>query len=302
MPSSPVPPLPAGRLVPALIVLLCLIWGSTWWAIRICLHDQPPLTSAALRFLVAGAAMAALATRWRKADSLPSPPTWLWLVTGATCFAGSYGLLYVAERTVPSGVAAVLWAVFPLLMAGNGVLFLGERLRAVQWLGFLVSFGGVVIVFASDLGGSDPAAVPLVDAVLVLASPVVSAIGTTLVKRFGKGTSSLRLNRNGMLFGGVLLAIAAFASERDATLHWSPAGIAATAYLALCGTALTFGVYFWLLQRVPATRLSLISYVTPVLAMLLGTAVGDGHADQALWLGTAAVIAGVALVVQQGRR
>jgi drug/metabolite transporter (DMT)-like permease len=72
--------------------------------------------------------------------------------------------------------------------------------------------------------------------------------------------------------------------------------------LALCGTALTFGVYFWLLQRVPATRLSLISYVTPVLAMLLGVAVGDGHADSALWLGTAAVIAGVALVVQQGRR
>ncbi len=302
MTASPPSPAATSRLVPALIVLLCLVWGSTWWAIRICLQDQPPLTSAALRFLVAGAAMALLVPRLRTLDPLPSPPAWLWLATGTTSFAGSYGLLYVAERTVPSGVAAVLWAIFPLLMAGAGVLCLGERLRAQQWLGFLVSFAGIVAVFAGDLGGGGSQAVPLADALLLLASPVVSAVGTTLVKRFGKGTSSLRLNRNGMLFGGALLALAAFAGERHEAWRWSAAGVGATVYLALCGTALTFGVYFWLLQRVPATRLALISYVTPVLAMLLGVAVGDGQADAALWLGTAAVVAGVALVVRQGRR
>jgi drug/metabolite transporter (DMT)-like permease len=289
--------------VPVWIAVLCAIWGSTWWAIRLCLLDQPPLSSAALRFAIAGAAMAIVVPRLRRVDTLPPPPAWLWLVTGATSFAGSYGILYVAERTVTSGVAAVLWAIFPLLMAISGVTFLGESLRPRQWAGFLVSFAGIVAVFAGDLG--DPAVAAddaRAAALLLLASPVVSGLGTTLVKRFGKGTSSVLLNRNGMLFGAGLLATAAFVHETPLAMAWSWRGTLATLYLALFGTALTFGAYFWLLQRVPASRLSLVSYVTPVLAVLLGIAVGDGVAGLPLLLGTTLVVLGIALVVRGPRR
>lgn len=301
MPPTPQPPAAGRFVIPVAIGVLCLIWGSTWWAIRICLHDQPPLSSAALRFLVAGAAMAVAAPRLRSIDRLPAPPTWLWLTTGATCFAGSYGVLYLAEQHVPSGIAAVLWAVFPLLMAGSGVLVLGERLRGGQWLGFLVSFAGIATVFAGDLGSGGAAPAPIGAALLLLASPVISAIGTTLVKKFGRDHSSLQLNRNGMLFGGVVLALVAAWREDPLAIGWSTSGLLATAYLALCGTALTFGVYFWLLQQVPASRLSLISYVTPVLAVLLGALVGDGTTGAAVWLGTGLVVAGVALVVRRPR-
>lgn len=283
-------------VVPSLVALLCLVWGSTWWAIRVCLEDQPPLSSAALRFALAGAVMAALVRQLAPVDGLPAPPRWLWLAAGLCSFAGAYGVLYVAEQTVPSGVAAVLWAVFPLLMAGSGVLLLGERLRPSQALGFVVSFAGIVAVFGGDLGGA-----PTGDALLLLASPVVSATGTTLVKKFGRGTSSLLLNRNGMLFGAALLGAAAFACEQPLAMRWTWQVVAATLYLAVFGTALTFGVYFWLLQRVPASRLALVSYVTPVLAVLLGVAVGDGDAGPSLWLGAALVVGGVALVVQPRR-
>jgi drug/metabolite transporter (DMT)-like permease len=298
MSEGPLPPPRARALaVPALIALLCLVWGSTWWAIRVALLDQPPLTSAALRFLLAGAAMASAVPLLRRVDRLPAPPRWLWVATGATSFAGSYGVLYVAEQTVPSGVAAVLWAVFPLLMAASGVLVLGERLAPTQRLGFVVSFAGIVVVFANGLGGAATAA-----AALLLVSPVVSAIGTTLVKRFGKGTSSVLLNRNAMLFGAALLALAAVLREDPFAMVWSWRGVLATGYLAVVGTACTFGVYFWLLQRVPASRLSLISYVTPVLAVLLGALVGDGELTAALVLGTLLVVAGIALVVQKDER
>ncbi len=299
MPPTPPPPAAGRFVIPVAIVVLCLIWGSTWWAIRVCLHDQPPLSSAAVRFLVAGAAMAVAAPLLRSLDRLPAPPAWLWLTTGATSFAGSYGVLYIAEQHVPSGIAAVLWAVFPLLMAGSGVLVLGERLHGAQWLGFLVSFAGIATVFAGDLGSGGDAPAPIGAALLLLASPVVSAVGTTRVKKFGRDRSSLQLNRNGMLFGGVLLALAACWREDPLAMAWSTPGLLATGYLALCGTALTFGVYFWLLQQVPASRLSLISYVTPVLAVLLGALVGDGTTGTAVWLGTALVVAGVALVVRR---
>lgn len=295
---------PRTWLVPFLIALLCAIWGSTWWAIRLCLADgnQPPLSSAALRFVLAGLAMAAATPHLLRLDPKPAPSKWLWLATGTCSFAGSYGVLYVAEQVVPSGIAAVLWAIFPLLMAGSGVFVLGERLRPAQLGGFVVSFLGIVAVFAGDLGGDgtrDPHL--LGSALLLLLSPCVSAIGTTLVKKFGQGTSSVLLNRNGMLFGALLLAVVAFTCESPLAMRWTLPTTVATIYLALFGTALTFGAYFWLLQRVAASRLALISYVTPVLAVVLGVLVGDGTADRWLWLGTALVVIGVALVVQKPR-
>jgi drug/metabolite transporter (DMT)-like permease len=282
-----------------LILLLCLVWGSTWWAIRLSLEDQPPLTSAALRFVLAGGAMALLAARLHRAEAAPAPPTWLWITAGITNFTGCYGLLYLAETVVPSGIAAVLWSIFPLLMAGSAVLFLGERLRRLQVAGFLLSFGGIVVVFSGDLGGLPDGSGGA--AWLVIGSAVSSTIGTTLVKKFGSGTSSVVLNRNGMLLGAALLTLLAAIGEDPLSMRWSWSGMLATVYLALFGTALTFGVYFWLLRTVAASRLALITYVTPVLAMLIGAAVGDGAMDGAAWLGAALVTAGIVLVVRRPR-
>lgn len=292
------PPSSNARAVAFWIALLCVVWSSTWWAIRICLAEQPPLSSAAVRFLIAGIVMAAITPLLRRHEAGPPPPHWLWAVAGGTNFACSYGVLYVAETEVPSGIAAVLWAVFPLLMATSAVLFLGERLRARQVLGFVVAFGGIVTVFS---GGLDPAGASPAMAALLLLSPLVSAVGTTLVKKHGSGASSLLLNRNGMLFGAALLLVAAFVCEAPLAMVWSWRATVATLYLALCGTALTFGVYFWLLRTAPASKLSLITYVTPVLAMLLGAAVGDGTMPMAAWLGTGLVVAGIVLVVRRPR-
>jgi drug/metabolite transporter (DMT)-like permease len=294
MPSAPEKP-PPRFVVPALIAVLCLIWGSTWWAIRLCLHDQPPLWSAALRFALAGGAMALGTPLLRRLDTKPPPPAWLWLATGLGSFAGSYGILYVAEQHVPSGIAAVLWAIFPLLMAASGVFVLGESLTRRQIVGFVVSFLGILAMFAGDLGGGGENL--LGAALLLLCSPVVSAVSTTLVKRYGGTTSSVLMNRNGMLVGAMLLACAAWLREDPAAIRWTWSGIGALVYLAVVGTACSFGTYFWLLQRVPASRLALISYVTPVLAMLLAEAVGDGRADGFAWAGTGAVVAGIGLVV-----
>jgi drug/metabolite transporter (DMT)-like permease len=300
MPSSEPTMTPPSRRAQVLLVgLLCLVWGSTWWAIRVCLTDHAPLSSAAVRFSLAAVLMAAVAPWLRRRERAPAPPFWLWSLAGGTNFAGSYGLLYVAEQHVSSGIAAVLWGIFPLLMAASGVAFLGERLRAVQVLGFVVSFLGILTVFLGDLGGAGEAASPIGWALFLLLSPIVSAIGTTLVKRFGSGTSSILLNRNGMALGAVLLAIAAFWREDPLSLPWNARVAAATLYLAACGTALSFGIYFWLLRTAPASMLSLITYVTPLLAMLLAAAVGDGALDAFAWAGTALVAGGIALVVRR---
>ncbi len=283
----------------ALIALLCAIWGSTWWAIRVCLAEQPPLGAAALRFLLAGLTVAAAGPVLRRCDRASPPPAWLWLAAGALNFGASYGILYVAEQTVPSGIAAVLWAVFPLLMAASGALWLGERLTPRRTLGFLLAFAGICAVFVGDLGGAGDHGATVGAGLLLLGSPLVSAIGTTLIKRWGQDVSVCVLNRNGMFVGALLLAAASRLRGEAWAAAWSAPVVAATLYLAVFGTAFTFAAYFWLLQRMPANRLSLISYVTPVLAVLLAAAVDDGALTLAVAGGTALVVAGIVLVVRK---
>jgi drug/metabolite transporter (DMT)-like permease len=281
----------------ALVAALCLVWSSTWWAIRVCLEEHPPLSSCAARFAVAGVAMALVAPRLRAREQAPPPPTWLWVVCGLSNFSAGYGVLYVAETVVPSGIAAVLWAIFPLLMAGSATAFLGERLRLLQWLGFAVSFAGIVVVFSGDLGGVDEHNVGY--AWLLLLSPVIATFGTTLVKKYGSDASSVVLNRNGMLLGAAALAVAAWLREDPLAMTWSPRVVTATLYLALMGTTMTFGVYFWLLRTAPASMLALINYVTPILAMALAALVGDGELGARSWAGAGLVVLGIALVVRR---
>lgn len=295
-PNRPEKP-PSSLVSFALVTVLCLVWSSTWWAIRICLEEQPPLSSAAVRFVIAGITMAALTPILRKWENAPAPPTWLWVVCGITNFGAAYGILYCAETVVPSGIAAVLWAIFPLLMAGSAVCFLGERLSAKQWLGFAVSFAGIVVVFSGDLGGIGEHNIGY--AWLLLLSPIVAAIGTTVVKKYGSKHSSVVLNRNGMLLGAAMLLLAAFIREDPLTITWSLRVTIATICLAVFGTTMTFGVYFWLLRTAPASMLALINYVTPVLAMVLAQLVGDGSHGTMAWVGAGCVVLGIALVVRK---
>jgi len=137
-----------------------------------------------------------------------------------------------------------------------GHLFLpGERLAPTQGVGFLVGFLGVVALFATDLNDLGPAAIPA-GAVLLL-SPLVSAFGTTYVKRHGAGTSSMLLNRNGMWYGAGLLWIATLATERDAPFRVTGTALFTLAYLAVFGTVVAFGLHL-LLWSVPFFLVALL--------------------------------------------
>jgi drug/metabolite transporter (DMT)-like permease len=291
---------PSRGVVGVLVAVLCLIWSSTWWAIRVGLEDLPPLTAAAARFLLAGVLMIAVARLLRGREAGATPPLWLAGTMAACNFAISYGILYYTETTVPSGIAAVLWAVFPVLMALSGHWFLGERLTPRRAAGFLVAFGGVVTMYLGDLGGDRAAVLP--HACLLLASPLAAAVGTTVVKRHGSAYSSLLLNRDAMLLGGAALAVAALLLEHDAPRAFTARAVGSITFLAVIGTSVTFGIYFWLLRSSQASRLSLVSYVTPCLALLLGWAVGDGTLDLPTLGGTALIASGIALVVARGGR
>ncbi len=287
--------MPSRAAVAAAVGLLVAIWGTTWAAIRIGLDDLPPLTSLAARFGVAGALLLALAPAFGVRLGASPRERWLWLVNGGLTFTVCYGIVYWGEQRVPSGLTALLFATFPLFVAVLGHFFLpGERLHARGAAGTLIGFAGVAVIFSEDLSRLGGPGVTAAAAVLLLA-PATSAVANVAVKRFGQGVHPLSLTAVPLLGAAATVGGAAALTETDRAVRWTPVAIGSVVYLALFGTALAFVVYFWLLDKLPATRLSLITYAVPVVAVAVGTlALGERFTPR-IAAGAALVLAGVAL-------
>jgi drug/metabolite transporter (DMT)-like permease len=291
---------PSPLRVNGLIALCCVIWGSTWQVIRAGLADLPPLTSAAARFLLAGLLMAALAPWLHRHEGGSRPRAFVWLSVGTFNFAASYALVYVCETVLSGGVSAVIWASFPLLMAGAGALCLNERLRPRQLAGIGTSCGGMVWLFWGDLQRLGPDVLSM--ALLLLLSPAISTVGTVVLKKYGSGSSSVLVNRNAMLFGAALLTVAAFAVEQPTAVAWSGRGVASVLYLAAVGTCLSFGAYHWCLRWAPANRVSLIAFVTPCISVSIDWLFGLAVPSASMLGAGALIICGVVLVVRRPSR
>jgi drug/metabolite transporter (DMT)-like permease len=278
------------------MAVLCLVWGSTWLVIKYGLRDVPPFTGAAVRFLVAGLCMAVLVRVLSGREGGGAPPFGVVLAQGLFQFALNYGLVYMAETAIPSGLVSVLWSVFPLFvgLAGHFVLK-NELLSGAQWVGLLLSFGGVALLFFTELASIDLRAVKL--GLLLLLAPLSVTVSTLLIKHRAAGSSSLILNRDSMLIGAVVLGGLAAALERGESPRWTSSAVGSILYLAIAGTVLTFGIYLWLLRYVPAYKMSLTAFITPLVALLVGSLVGGEPLGVYTIAGSACVIGGVALVI-----
>ncbi|MBL8859370.1 MAG: EamA family transporter [Planctomycetes bacterium] len=298
--SDPKARSPSTTTIVVLVALLCLVWGSTWFVIGAGLRDLPPFTSAAIRFVVAAAIMTALAPVLSRKEGGTKPPFIAWFWVGLLNFGASYAIVYWSETHIPSGLTSVLWSVFPMMMAVSGTLFLaGEKLRARQGVGFVLGFAGVALLFATDLRALSAETVTA--GLVLLLSPLVSAVGTTIQKKHGGQSSSVLMNRNAMWVGALVLCTLAVVLERDAPSAWTASALGSIAYLSVFGTALTFSLYFWLLRHIAAYRLSMIAYITPAIALTIGTLVGKEPLTEWTVLGSLTILVGVALVVVRPR-
>jgi drug/metabolite transporter (DMT)-like permease len=290
---------PRPGLLVAVFVLLCAIWGTTWAAIRIGLRGIPPFTGVAARFAIASVLLVALAPLLgARLGSRGRVERRLWVANGFLSFFASYGIVYWSEQYVPSGLAAVLFATFPLFVALLAHVALpGERLTRIGTLGIGLGFGGVAVIFSEDfsrLGGPGVAFA----AAVMLVSPIVSAVSNVAVKRWGAGIHPVSLAAVPMGIAAAAMTPLALVLERDRPIVLDAASVGALLYLAIAGSAVTFTLYYWLMAHLPATRVALIAYVVPVVAVLVGSALGEPVTGKTL-VGTGLVISGVALAVRR---
>lgn len=277
--------------------MLILIWGTTWAVIRIGLRGLPPFTGVAMRFGIAAIVLFAVARAFGVRPERDRRARVLGAVNAALAFSLSYGVVYWAEQWVPSGLASVLFSTFPLMVAGLAHFALpGERIQLASAAGILVGFLGVLVIFSEDLaalGGQQAVTASIV----FLLSPLAAAVANVVVKRWGKGVHPLSLTAPPMAATAVVMGVLAVIFERGRELSFDASSVGALLYLAIAGTAVTFFLYFWLLDRLPATRLSLITYGIPVVAVTVGTlGLGEPFTGRML-MGSGLILVGVSLAV-----
>jgi drug/metabolite transporter (DMT)-like permease len=274
------------------------VWGTTWAAIRIGLSSMPPFTSVAVRFAIATAILLAIAKALKvRLGAEPHEKT-LWLVNGALFFSVSYGVVYWSEQYVPSGLAAILFATFPLLVTLFAHLLLpGEPFRVRAGFGTLVAFAGIVVIFSEDLAKIGGPKTEIAAGVLLL-SPLVSALSSVAVKKWGGKIHPISLAAMPMAIATIVMTGLALTFERQRPVVWSQAAIGSLIYLSVFGSAMTFTLYYWLLRHVRASHVALIAYATPVIAVITGVLFLHEPLTSRVLMGGGLVIAGVAFTAK----
>jgi len=292
-----VPDRPAWKTLLAFAIIY-LVWGSTFLAIRIGVHEVPPLLFAAMRFVVAGAVL--FGWMLAKGECLPNRRQWGSVVVIASLiFVLDYGLLFWAEQRIASGIAAVMLAMIPAFMALAEIIFLRTQKLTVRLaLALLVGLGGVAVLMSRsfDLGG---AAIETTGAIALIVASLSWAVASVLTRVLPLPESKVMSSGAQMLTGGLLLVVAAAAFGEFRRFH--PESVSRGAWLALlylivAGSIVGYTAYVWLIHHESPTKVGTYAYVNPVVAVVLGYFLGGEALGLRTILGTAFVLISVVVI------
>lgn len=283
--------------------VIYFVWGSTFLAIRVGVREVPPFLLAAIRFLVAGLVL----YLWMRAKGTSSPTLREW--RGATLlavliFVCDYGLLFWAERRVPSGIAAVMMAMIPVFMALSEIFIMKtQRLTTRLTLALAMGIAGVAVLVnpSAAFGGT---AIDTAGAVALLVSAMSWSLASALTRKLPLPASKAMSSGAQMLAGGVLLTITAgvlgefhgFQLQAVSAKAWI-----ALAYLIVAGSIIGFTAYVWLIHHESPTKVGTYAYVNPVVAVLVGYFFGGEALGARTVLGTLLVLISV-VVITTGKR
>jgi drug/metabolite transporter (DMT)-like permease len=278
--------------------IIYFVWGSTFLAIRIGVREVPPFLLAGMRFLVAGI----LLYGWMRARGTPSPTAREWsaaLFLAVLIFVFDYGLLFWAERRVPSGIAAVMLATIPVFMALAEILFLRtQRLTLRLGLALLVGMAGVAVLVGHTMSLGE-APVDTAGACALIVAAVSWSVAASLTRKLPLPAAKAMSSGAQMLAGGLLLMLTAALLGEFRGFHVqavSRGAWLALAYLIVAGSIVGFTAYVWLIHHESPTKVGTYAYVNPVVAVLVGYFFGGEAIGPRTIVGTALVLVSVVVI------
>jgi drug/metabolite transporter (DMT)-like permease len=281
--------------------VVCLVWGTTYLAIRVAVTTIPPLMLTGTRYIVAGLIL--LAVLKLRGEKLPRDPRVLreLAIVGTLLVAGGNLSVIWAEQYVPSGMAALLVATAPFWASIlEAFRKNGEHIGVRRGTGMLVGFLGVVLLVAPGAITGNYSTKFLLGAFAIQVGSFCWQYGMVRGKHYVHGVAPMQSATLQMLFGGTLVMVVGLAIGEGRHYVLTPKTFAGLAYLTIFGSVIAYSAFIYALAHMKATNLSLYAYVNPAVAVVLGWLILD---EKLTWVSIAAmaVILGGVAIVQTAR-
>ena len=273
-------------------VFICLIWGTTWLAIKFAIFTLPPFLSAGIRFTLASIIVFLILKIRKYKFRFNLKETIFLLLVGLGSFSVPYGLVYWAEGRITSGLTATTFAVMPFFAAILSRVFLKtDDLSFWKIFGIVLGFSGLLVIFWGDLRlGSIESAEGIL---AIVVSAFTNAGVAVAVKKYGKEIDPVFINLIPMVLGALTLLATSFFVESWQNLKFNPSTVIAIIYLAVFGSVVAFTLYFYVLKHISVLLLSMTSFITPVLALTAGAIVLAEKLPSGTILGVGLILAGI---------
>ncbi len=274
---------------------LCVVWGSTWIFIKLGLDFIPPVSFAAMRFSVACLILYPLLMISR--IEIPSiRQHWKFLaVTGTLQFFLNYGLLFWGEQFISSGLAAVLQATIPAFGLLLARFYVGEQITGIKVFSIALGMLGVALIFREQLSLNGEMA--FLGSLAVVVGAFGASYASVLTKARGLSFHPAALVFLQMLVGHLpLWAVGLWREGNPIAFRWTALAVICVVYLAVVGSILAFWLYYWLLSKIDVTKAMMIAFVTPLIAVYVGSFFGEKLDFQTL-IGGVLILLSVFLIV-----
>lgn len=281
-------------------ITICLVWGTTYLAIKVALDTVPPFLMGGLRYVSAGVLLAVFALGTGRA--MPDRTAWLRaLVSGSLLLGLGNGGVVWAEKWVATGLAAVMVAATPFWMTGIEAASGGERLTRRAMIGLAMGFSGIVWLVWPDLLASvldtQRAGLGFLFGVLALQIAAAGwALGSSYSRRHPPRGDALGAAAAQMICGGAVMFVAGTLSGEWHALSFTARTFTALVYLTLAGSLVGFVCYIYALHHLPTSFVSLYTYVNPIVAVTLGALVLGEKVGWRVPSAIATILAGMAVV------
>lgn len=277
-------------------LILCLVWGSTWFFIKIGLADLPPISFASARFIVA--TIIVLGIILINKIKLPNTKKqWkLLALTGFLQFSLNYSGVFWSEQYISSGLAAVLQATIPAFgLIAAWIHLPDERITGLKIGAICIGIAGVAIIFVEQLQITGFLA--FIGCLTIVAGAAAAAEASVLTKALGG-----EIHPASMVFGQMLCGVppmimySLLTEGNPLKFHWTNTSVFTVFYLAIVGTILTFWLYYWLLRQIESTKAMMISLVTPLIAVIVGAVTLGEKIPLQTFLGGLLILSSIGLI------
>jgi len=248
-------------------ICICLIWGSTWAAIRLLVRDVPPLRAAAARFFLSAVILLFVAASRRESFRYTAAEWRALIVLGFTMIGLPCGLLFWAEYRISSSMTAVLFSACPLFVALLTPLMTRSRVPRRAVFSMVIALGGIGVLFYSGLAASSYL---LLGGAAVMVAVILTAWASVYAKREIARVNPLLGTAVQFCVGAGLVLAASAIMERGRPSDWNQTSLFALLFLAVFGSVIAFSLYYWLLAHMEAYQLSTTNLVVPIVAIAEG--------------------------------